>query len=85
MTTHRMPQLELVSQGWRIKTMNGYHLEVRPLRLPRLIEVPEHEPRSQGRFWCYSTFEAAVLAGAAWDIDEDTEPVGWVRSGGARV
>jgi hypothetical protein len=77
--------LEPVAGGFRLKTQDGHHLEVRPqLRLFRLREVPVVEPRDVARFWCYSTFEAAVLAGAAWEVCAETEPVGWIRRGGAR-
>ena len=80
-----MPALELVRGGYRIKTEDAHHLEVRPmLRLFRLVEVPVSEPRDAERFWCYASFEAAVLAGAAWAVDADSEPVGWIRRGGAR-
>lgn len=76
--------MEQIPGGYRLKTGDGHHLDVRPRRLHRLIEVPVDEPRAQGRFWCYATFEAAVLAGMAWEISADSEPVGFLRSGGAR-
>lgn len=78
------PELERVEGGWVVQRGDGHALHVRPMRLFRLVEVPDAEPRATGRFWCYLTFEAAVLAGAAWDISPDTEPDGFVRSGGAR-
>lgn len=77
--------MERIPGGYRLKTEGGHHLDVRPQRLFRLVEVPTHEPREQGRFWCYATFEAAVLAGMVWAVSEDTEPVGHLRSGGART
>lgn len=77
--------MEQIPGGWRLKTADGHHLDVRPQRLARLVEVPVDEPRAVGRFWCYPTVAAAVLAGEIWDISEDTEPVGFIRSGGART
>lgn len=80
-----MIDLQRVPGGYRIKTEGGYHLDVRPMmRLFRLAEVPESEPRDTARYWCYTSFEAAVLAGSIWPISADTEPVGFVREGGAR-
>ena len=71
--------------GMLVKTESGVHLVVRQLsRLFRLAEVPEADPRATWRFWCYPTFEAAVLAAAVWAPLPDTEPVGWLRRGGAR-
>lgn len=80
------PLFEQVPGGYRVKTEDDHHLEIRPqLRLFRLVEVPVDEPRAIGRFWCYPTFEAAGLAALAWEVDAGSAPVGWVRSGGARV
>lgn len=80
-----MPDLVRIPGGYLIKRQSGFELQVRPRQLFRLVEVPEDEPRAIGRFWCYATFEAAVLAGAAWEMGSDTEPVGWLRRGGARA
>lgn len=77
--------LQRVSGGYLVKVGDGYRLQVHPQRLFRLVEVPEAEPRVTARFWCYTTFEAAVLAGLAWEMSADSDPVGWVRRGGARV
>lgn len=77
--------MDRIPGGWRLKTEDGHHLHVLVQRLYRLAEVPVAEPRDQGRFWCYTTLEAAVLAGMAWDISVDTEPAGFVRGGGART
>jgi len=71
--------------GYLVKTEAGYQLQVWPRRLFRLVEVPERDVRAFGRFWCYMSFEAAVLAGLAWAVSADSEPVGWVRRGGARL
>lgn len=77
--------MERVRGGYRVKTEDGYHLDIRPmLRLFRLVEVPVSEPRDTARYWCYQSFEAAALAGMAWQVSADTQPVGHVRSGGAR-
>lgn len=70
---------------WRVKQLDGWSVEVRRLRLYRVVEVPDDDPRTIGRYWCYVTFEAAVLAALAWDVQADTAPVGWLRSGGARA
>lgn len=76
--------LERVVGGYRVKTQAGMILEVRPmLRLFRLVELSVDHPRDIGRYWCYVSFEAAVLAGAAWDVDAATEPVGFIKSGGS--
>ena len=78
-------ELERVPGGYRVKTEAGWHLDVRPLlRLFRLIEVSGERAIYTGRFWCYSSFEAAVLAAAVWEVSADTSPVGWLKSGGAR-
>ena len=71
--------------GWRVKTVDGWEIQVRQLRLFRIIEVPVADRRTIGRFWCYDTFEAAVLAAAAWDGSPASEPVGYLRRGGART
>ena len=76
---------KVIQGGLHVKTENGYHLVIYPRRLACLAEIPVTDTRAIGRFWCYATFEAAALAAAVWKIDPDTEPVGWVRSGGARV
>ena len=78
--------LTRVSMGWRVKSQDGVHLDVRPMLrgMFRLAEVPVADERDLGRYWCFASFEAAVLAAMAWDVTEDTAPVGWVRSGGAR-
>jgi hypothetical protein len=82
----RAPDLVRVRGGWLVKEEAGWRLEVRPLlQLFRLVEVPADSPMEVGRFWCYATFEAAVLAAAAWSVAADSQPVGWVRSGGARL
>lgn len=49
----------------------------------RLVEVPEGRPLDQGRYWCYETRLAAAAAAYVWDMQEGTEPVGWVWRGGA--
>lgn len=80
-----IPELTRIRAGYRVKTQAGVHLDVRPLmRLFRLVEVPVARTRDVGRYWCYESFEAAVLAGAAWDVDVTTEPVGFIKSGGSR-
>lgn len=77
--------MEQIPGGWRIKTQDDHHLDLLVQRLYRLVEVPVVEPRAFGRFWCYTTLEAAVLAAEAWEVSADTEPVGFLRSGGARI
>ena len=78
-------ELTRVPGGYRVKTEADVHLDVRPLvRLFRLAEVPVAEPRETWRYWCYTTFEAAVLAANVWAVSADSEPVGSVRAGGAR-
>jgi len=79
------PELTRLPDGWLVKVVDGWQLQVRRRRLYRLVEVPEANLMDQGRFWCYTSFEAAVLAAAAWDASPDTEPVGWLRRGGARL
>lgn len=79
------PQLARVRGGYRVKTEDGYHLDIRPMiGFFRLIEVSEENMHTIGRYWCFVSFEAAALAGAAWVMDSGTEPVGWFRHGGAR-
>lgn len=85
MNSTRIPKLAKTHLGYEIKTENGRILAVRPqMRLHRLVEIPETQTFDIERFWCYSTFEAAVLAALAWEVSPDTEPVGYTRSGGAR-
>ena len=60
-----IPPLERVPGGWRVKSAGNWQIHVRRLRLHRIVEVPDDEPRTIGRYWCYVTFEAAVLAAAA--------------------
>jgi len=79
-----VPRLTPLPGGWLVKSVGGWQIQVRRLRLFRVVEVPEIDTRDAGRYWCYVTFEAAVLAAAAWDGGPDTEPVGWLRKGGAR-
>lgn len=68
-----------------VKTGAGYQVRVRPMRWRhRVEEVPLSEPRDVHRYWCYDSPEAAVLAARVWDVSADSEPVGWVRRGGAR-
>lgn len=80
---------DLVVDRYRVKTVGHYHIEV----LPQLFNWRIHTIGVDGepgidwshRYWCYagrgqSTFVAAVLAAAAWDGGNDTEPVGWVKS-----
>lgn len=79
------PTFERINGAYRIKTEAGWHIDAKPLsRLFRLVELREDSVFDQGRYWCYTSFEAAALAAMAWSVSEDTEPVGWVRSGGAR-
>jgi len=74
-----------VGDNYLVKVVAGYQIQVRPQRFFRVVEVPEADTRTQGRFWCYLSFEAAVLAAAIWDGSPNTEPVGFTRSGGARL
>lgn len=80
-----MPTLVVAHGGHLVKTLDGWHLVVRRLRMFRLVEVSVADPRRIGRYWCYSSFEAAVLAAIPWGGEHGTEPVGWVRRGGARA
>lgn len=80
------PELTVVDGGWRVRTEGEWHIDVRPmLRMFRLVEVSVDDHRKVGRYWCFTSFEAAALAAAVWEVGPDTEPVGWIRSGGARV
>jgi hypothetical protein len=66
-----------------IKAEAGYVLTVRPMRYAhRLQEEPEGGGR--GRYWCFDTGEAAILAARAWRVGSESEPVGWLWKGGAR-
>lgn len=85
MTQRIPPALDKVPGGWRVKVVDGWQIQVRRLRLFRVVEVPEAETRAIGRYWCFASFEAAVLAASIWDGAHDTEPVGWLRRGGART
>lgn len=79
-------QLQRVSGGWRVKTEDGVHLDVRPMLHGRfrLAEVPQSDERNLWRYWCYSSFEAAVLGALVWPVSPVSEPVGYLRKGGAR-
>lgn len=80
-----LPELVRIDGGYRVKTRDGFHLDVRPMvKFFRLIEVSEASRHVIGRYWCYESFTAAVLAAHAWEASPDTEPVGWFRCGGAR-
>lgn len=70
--------------GKEVKREDGHILVVRPLwsNVARLYEIPESDPHAVGRFWCYRTVVAAVLAAKAWEVSADTEPVGWFDRGG---
>lgn len=73
---------------FRVKEQAGYYVEV----IPQLVNWRVHIVKVDGgpmawshRFWCYEgrgtdTFVAATLAAHAWEVAEDTEPVGWVKS-----
>jgi len=78
--------LQKTSNGWLVKTEDEYQLCVRPMLrgMFRLSEIPVEDERDLGRYWCFPSFEAAVLAAMVWDVSEDTAPVGWLRDGGAR-
>lgn len=78
--------LQKVGTGWRVKTEDEHHLDVRPMMrgMFRLSEIPVRDERDLARYWCFPSFEAAVLAAMVWDVSEDTAPVGWIRNGGAR-
>lgn len=78
--------LQRVPMGWRVKTEDAVHLDVRPMMrgMFRLAEIPVKDERDLGRYWCFTSFEAAVLAAMVWEVTPDTAPVGWLRSGGAR-
>ena len=79
------PELTVVDGGWRVRTEGEWHIDVRPmLRMFRLVEVSVDDHRRVGRYWCFTSFEAAVLAALPWDASGGDEPVGWVRKGGAR-
>lgn len=69
-----------------VKEQNGWRLTLRPMErgLQRLEESPL-EGHGMGRYWCYETHTAAVLAAIVWEVDPHTEPVGWVSRGGVRA
>ena len=82
---HAIPTLTRVRHGYRVKTQDAHHLDVRPMFAQfRLVEIPVAEERDLARYWCYVSFEAAVLAALVWEVSADTVPVGWTRAGGAR-
>lgn len=75
-------------ERWRVKTTARHYIEV----IPMAFNFRLHTVRTDGgpwawseRYWCYEgrgpgTFLAAVLAAAAWDGADDSEPVGWLKS-----
>lgn len=75
--------------GWRVKEAGGYLIEVMPMLSSwRLHTIPKNGgPWAWSeRYWCYQgtgllSFTRAVLAAAAWDGADDTEPPGWNRNG----
>lgn len=79
---------DLTVERFRVKTVDGYHIEV----IPAIYNFRIHTVPVDGgplawteRYWCYAgrgpdTFVAAILAAHAWDGAADTEPVGWIKS-----
>lgn len=93
MTAPTLPELQHINPGqcgerWRVKTVGGWHIEVLPMLLNWRVHTIAVDAGPIGwshRYWCYAgrgqaTFVAAVLAAAAWDGADDTEPAGWVKS-----
>lgn len=74
---------------YRVKTVGPWWIEV----IPQLLNWRIHTLRNDTtdptewshRYWCYqgrseTTRVAALLAAAAWDGADHTEPVGWIKS-----
>lgn len=78
-----IPELTPVTGGYRVKTVDGWHIDLVPLmRSHRIVERPAARPEHYERYWCYQSAAAAALAAAAWDGSAETEPVGWFNKGG---
>lgn len=84
--------LDWVQDGtlFRVKQVEGYFLDVAPMLVNhRLCTTWIDDQDEYARFWCYTgnsraAFMAAVLAAALWDGSDDSEPLGWNKSGQTR-
>lgn len=72
----------VVVDGEQVRTDDGWEVVVRPMASGRFRVLERRARFELGRWWCYDTFAAAVLAVAAWD--GAGVPVGWSRKGGGR-
>jgi hypothetical protein len=72
--------------GYRIKETATHYVDViRMIYNWRIARVPKACPMTYDRGWCYAgkgpdSFARAVLAAAAWDGADDTEPGGWNKN-----
>lgn len=73
---------------YRVKEQAGYFVEVIPMLVNwrlHIVKVDGGELAWSHRHWCYdglgrTAFTAAVLAAHAWDVADETEPQGWIKS-----
>jgi hypothetical protein len=75
-----------VDGGLRVKETETHYIDVlRMIYNWRIARTPKDSPMTYDRGWCYAgTGDAAlwraVLAAAAWDGADDTEPEGWSKN-----
>lgn len=75
-------RVQRIEGGWRIRSTERFHVDI--LRMLggnlRVVTTPVSDPWSYTRAWCYQRpWVEVVLAAAAFDPDEDEEPVGWIK------
>ena len=83
MQTEEFPY-EVVEPGrYRLKTVDGYHIEIlQMISNSRIVETPVSDTRFYRRYWCYGDLLSAMAAAHIWDGKGDTEPVGYRKRGG---
>jgi hypothetical protein len=79
--------LEPIEGGWRIKRAGPFYVDVLVMLFNyRIAATPVEFPLVYDRFWCYAgktpaVLTAALLAAAAWNPNDGSEPAGWNKNG----
>jgi hypothetical protein len=72
------------ADAWGVVTIaewGGYLVQVMPMLFnDRLVLTPETAPLGYDYGWCYPKGGAAHLAAAAWDPQNEGEPVGYIKA-----
>mgnify|MGYP007028434302 CR=1 FL=1 len=67
--------------GYVVSENENYFVIVRPMLVnDRVIEIEKDEQFFGKRYWCYPRGGAAFLAAKVWEQDDQTEPIGWIKS-----